>query len=110
MLTQVLGKVHPKTEGPGGRGVEHHLALPRSVFGMGEPIHERTRQDVDELDLGITHDEPAGVAGSNRDFESEPELATGRRHPDTHRAHDVLHRKACLLYTSPSPRDGLLSR
>ena len=29
---------------------------------------------------------------------------------DTHHLNDPYHPETCLLYTSPSPRDGLLSR
>ena len=36
-----------------------------------------------------------------------PYLDTGAAHQPAANSH---HHKACLLYTSPSPRDGLLSR
>ena len=64
------------------------------------------------LALGVSQEELAHDADSNRTYISD--LERGTRNPSL----EVVERIAkslnvsmgCLLYTSPSPRDGLLSR
>ena len=48
----------------------------------------------------------------SRSTELSYDFATGARRPGRRYHHDLVGHMAecCLLYTSPSPRDGLLSR
>ena len=49
-------------------------------------------------------------ADSKRKYPKCVPLAKATRMSDSQRASAVKRKRACLLYTSPSPRDGLLSR
>ena len=64
-------------------------------------LYEKRKQDAEEMqspeegntDIGMTSDSPAPTNGEGETLEIESKKSKG-----------------CLLYTSPSPRDGLLSR
>ena len=96
------------TEGAGGghapdilRVVGEANFLPSST----NPTMPYTVNTVDEhLDmLMVCHHLDAGIA-------EDLAFAESRIRRETIAAEDVLHDLGCLLYTSPSPRDGLLSR
>ena len=67
------------------------------TWGLGEPVDVG---DVEFFGYGIYYYDPTGNGGKR----------LGVRFGDAITAWVFDNASACLLYTSPSPRDGLLSR
>ena len=93
-------------------------ALPSDTGELTVPVQSTLRSET------IDNDEPARlddsvVAGRIfRDMRADDDDNPPHAHPAPLRAHTPVHPatqnaggvSTCLLYTSPSPRDGLLSR
>ena len=85
--------LHAVAKGRERRGIEHDLARPCQVLGIGKVVHERAREDVDQLDLRVADDEAPGAA--DRDGHLQCEL-DGRPAGGGDRAdagHRRLHRE-----------------
>ena len=88
------------------------------------PKRFRTEEENKDIDWKLTHELQMLITVKDRELEEvliESRVGTSRlgtrgaKKPETHlgsreASKPVSHLTPCLLYTSPSPRDGLLSR
>ena len=108
-------------DGGGGRGVEQSrvgiVCRPRRAERGAE--QEATERVARKVDAEVVATEPSDQAAEERGGEPAAVGMRERRGADeqageelgvARREGEVLLPGACLLYTSPSPRDGLLSR
>ena len=63
------------------------------MLRLREVVDQGARQDIDELDLGVAHHEPAGVTCGHRDLQGELDRRPGRRPDRPDAGHRVLHRQ-----------------
>jgi hypothetical protein len=61
------------------------------MLGVRESIDQTTRENIDQLDLGVTDDEPARRANSDRDLERELQGEPAWRRDLALAGHGVLH-------------------
>ena len=98
--TQTTSKAPDATDRPEGGYVK---ALRGRESGIEYPIEPRTICDTDFGPVEVTYDYAAMKGKVTRES-----IEAGPR--SLWRYRDLLPISGCLLYTSPSPRDGLLSR
>src|SRR5665647_1512569 len=87
---------------------EHEIPADRAMDGAFRLLHDQTEAHVRAIitELGEHTSADGRVEAGRVDAAAQPGPGGGCRHRDRLRARF----NCCLLYTSPSPRDGLLSR
>ena len=68
----------------------------------------KVQEFMGDAEVGIHQD--FQVRWYNKQFKARPERVTPAKDAYSVRSFTIKRSKNCLLYTSPSPRDGLLSR
>ncbi len=86
-----LDHLEAVAQGGEGAGVHHDVTGLGDLLGLGEGVGEPTGQHVDELDVGVAHDETVDRAGRDRDLDPEPHLPTARCRDQADVAHHGLH-------------------
>ena len=109
----VEGDLRPSSDTP------THLALYRAFEGIGGIVHTHSvyatswaQAGVDLPNIGTTHADyfhgaiPCTAAMNKKQINRNYEWETGNMIIERFRDMDPMHTPACLLYTSPSPRDS----
>ena len=73
-------------------------------------LNPASAEQVGEVALGNDADVDRAVAAAQAAYEHYSQTSKADRLALLGRIREVTERRFCLLYTSPSPRDGLLSR
>ena len=84
----------------------YNILEPIGVDGVGEMFRARDTKIGRTVALKIVGPQLAGDAAALARLLEDAALASKLSHPNI----AALWEYGCLLYTSPSPRDGLLSR
>ena len=114
--TEISPALNRHRIGAGGPGISVHSEIHPCIYGLGAKIRhqrrriQRSRRAAQIIRRMRAADAGVGIAAGNRQ----------RNRTGLRRAYDQVQAlvrcidepgcESCLLYTSPSPRDGLLSR
>ena len=111
LLTHEEGKYPDDGSGPGAISLEDGQGLNQTGGSIAEPNLEQNQPNTPEI---------GSRTGSGTDLEigsktgsetvSKPVLPSIQARVESVSMDPLTPRPCCLLYTSPSPRDGLLSR
>ena len=91
LLAPALQEIDSVAQGVDRRRVEHDLALLGVVLGLGQVVHQAACEHVDQLDVGVPDDEPAGVADGDRHLHPQLDRVPARGHDRARALDRLLH-------------------
>ena len=97
-----LLQLDPVAEGRQRARVEHHVAGLGLLLGVGQRVHQRAREHVDELDARVADHEAVHLADRHRDLDAEPDRDAARGLDDPDPGHHLLHGQAQAVARLPS--------